>query len=133
MRLPQQLPWLRHGWPVIALSEVLCTQMSAAATICVLLLPLDWFMPLETTLFHEDSLSVFLAVPLSYSGMLGRTFPLHRHCLACVSHALNLLSVLLKSLNQKYFLPPGSSQNQCIVQGEKNPNPCRAMVFLSGA
>lgn len=34
------------------------------------------------------------------------------------SLVLDLLSVLLKNLNQKYSLPPGSSQNQYIVQGQ---------------
>lgn len=81
-------------------------------------------MPLETTLFNKDSLSGFLAVPLSYFGMLGTTFPLHCHCLAFFfSLVLDLLSVLLKILNQKYSLPPGSSQNQCIVQGQTPPPP----------
>lgn len=115
----QYLPFLRYY-------AYTCTQTYAASAICVLLLPLDWFMPLETTLFNKGSLSVFLAVPLSYFGMLCRTFPRHCHCLACVLHVLNLLSVLLKSLNQKYSLQDLHKTNT-LFRGEKNP--CHALGF----
>lgn len=111
----QYLPFLRYY-------AYTCTQTYAASAICVLLLPLDWFMPLETTLFNKGSLSVFLAVPLSYFGMLCRTFPRHCHCLACF--ACLKPSVCPPQKLKPEIFPPGSSQNQYIVQGGKKPLSC---------
>jgi len=65
-------------------------------------------MPLETTLFNEDSHSVFLPVPLSYFGMLGRTFPLRCHCLACLKP-----SVHPSQKSKPEIFPPSSL---CLLQ-----------------
>lgn len=115
------------GVAKIVLSKELCghtcTETHTARTICVLLLPLGWFVPLEPTLCNTDRPLCF-GCPTELFWDAGKELSPPLSYFACLQPSV------LKSLSQKHPLPPASSKNP-IHHSEEKKN--LAMDFLHRA